>query len=144
MVRKRSNAIIRTGDDPILTTVCEPVRDESIDHITRDMCHILRCSKTGVGLAANQAGYAKRIVIMLYCGGMMIFVNPVITNHSLATVITTEGCLSYPGRYIDVKRYQTISVSCTNRQNNDTFNGLQARVIQHEIDHLNGECKIKP
>ena len=126
----------------MLSTVCEPVKNgEDIDHIIRDMMFILTNSKTGVGLAANQAGYAKRIIIVKTYSGFETIINPEIVHHSKRTDTKQEGCLSYPKVFKRISRYVGIEISSL-QNNNYAYEDFTARIIQHEIDHLNGKCKV--
>jgi peptide deformylase len=101
----------------------------------------------GCGLAAPQVGELKRIFV-LDCGTdenpmpQMVFINPVIIKKNGA-IISREGCLSFPGVYTDVKRYQTVTVRYMDlkgkNQSMTVEEGtLLCRAIQHELDHLNG------
>jgi len=140
--KQRSKAKIRLAGDPILSTLCEPVEDnENIDHITRDMCCILSQSKTGVGLSANQAGYAKRVIVVNY-PNFQILTNPIITNVSESVETRTEGCLSYPGIFKKIKRSMSIKLECDEWLGERIYHDLPARIVQHEVDHLNGICKV--
>ena len=92
MKQRHSKAKLRMSGDPILSIVCEPVKDnENINHITRDMSHILYKIKTGVGLSANQAGYTKRIIIIRYKSKFEILINPEILSTSNETVTKLQG-----------------------------------------------------
>ncbi len=145
--RNRCRAKLRLYPDPILTTVCEPVGDdEDVSGIIRDMMHILTNSKTGVGLAAPQAGHTKRVIIAnTNNDGYLVMINPKITTFSSDWVFGNEGCLSYPGRLARINRMQWIGVDWQSegRLNMEgDFIYLGARIIQHEIDHLDGKCEV--
>ena len=101
----------------------------------------------GCGLAAPQVGELKRIFV-LDCSTeetpmpQMTFINPVIIKKSGA-IISREGCLSFPGVYTDVKRYETVSVRYMDMKGKTQVMTVQegtllCRAIQHELDHLNG------
>jgi peptide deformylase len=141
--KNRVTAKLRLAGDPILTKVCEPVADgEDVTGIIRDMRHVLLASKTGVGLAAPQAGHLKRIII---AGKTWVLINPKIQSHSDYQLNAEEGCLSYPGEFKWIKRWATINVVYTGSDglvHVDDFLGQVARIIQHEIDHLDGKCKV--
>lgn len=144
--KNRCRAKIRLAPDPILTSVCVPVEDgEDVSHIIRDMVHILVNSKTGVGLAANQAGYDKRIIVISQAGFFMAMINPEFVPLDGIKLLADEGCLSYPGKLKKITRYVNISTSYINAKGFsecDAYYGFPARIIQHEIDHLNGQCKV--
>lgn len=145
--RNRVMAKIRTGNDPILSTVCEEVKDgEDVSGIIRDMMHILTNSETGVGLAAPQAGHAKRIAIIASKDGWLVLVNPVTKSKTIETETRAEGCLSYPGILKTIKRPLGITIDFQTEGGRKVesmgVDGFEARIIQHEIDHLNGKCKV--
>lgn len=96
--------------------------------------------KSGIGLAANQCGLRYNIFVMgtgQYVEGI---VNPEIL-HSYGEQLDQEGCLSYPGLFMKVKRAHRIDVKYWDMngvEQNKTFEGLTARIFQHEFDHLQG------
>lgn len=95
----------------------------------------------GVGLAAPQINQIIRIIAIHVNQQTHLFINPIITNKSWFKDIMEEGCLSVPNIYGKVKRHKSITLKYYNRQGKlqkNQFSGLTARVIQHEIDHLNG------
>ena len=118
------------------------INGEIID-VVDDMFETL-ANTTGVGLAAPQIGVLKRIIIVDLSKKAKFkteMINPVITYASAKTVIMEEGCLSAPGIYEEIERPETIQV--TFQKKNGNINkikaiGFVARVIQHEIDHLDG------
>ena len=102
----------------------------------------------GIGLAANQIGLSKRIFVM---GGFDDFMKPVaifnpkILETSETLVDDIEGCLSYPGLWLKVKRPKEIIVEFLSSQNElkkMQLSGLAARCFQHEYDHLDGICFV--
>lgn len=149
----RVKAKLIIAPNPILTQVCEPVADgEDVSGIIRDMMHILVNSKNGVGLAAPQAGHLKRVILVKESKYIFnVLVNPEYAPNDSEEgkgpkeVLSSEGCLSYPGKSKDIWRFDSIDVSYSDSGWNgqyDTYNGLIARIIQHEIDHLNGKCRV--
>lgn len=100
----------------------------------------------GIGLAAPQVAKNIRICVVgkeadKSLAGDLVLVNPVWTKNSKKTKIEDEGCLSVPGKFGKVKRYTDIHVEAWDRHGNAlSFDAKQffARVIQHEVDHLNG------
>ena len=106
---------------------------------------------TGVGLAANQVGILKQIVTINYEDKESnkkvnyVLFNPSIIKYSDETVVMEEGCLSLPEQYADVERPKEIVVEYIN-ENNKTIkkeiDGYQARILQHEIDHLSGKLFV--
>lgn len=94
----------------------------------------------GLGLAAPQVGLNYRVVAVRG-NPMLVMFNPKIVSTSDGDLVMEEGCLSYRGIYIKVKRPKAIRVrfALANGQvNTERFEGLSARIIQHEIDHLDG------
>lgn len=136
---------MRTFDDPILKTVCHPLeRGEDLTFLRsmRVECE----AHNGVGLAAPQIGHAKRAVYIAPKNGERLFMlNPVVTDHSKITATDTEGCLSYPGVYVPIERFLSVRVRYFDeswREHERTFVYFGARVIQHELDHLDGICRV--
>ena len=102
----------------------------------------------GIGLAANQIGYNARIFVMDVSNekdNPQIFINPVIEKLAKEKLTQGEGCLSCPGEFIDVRRSTYIGLSwfCEHgKKQYKTFYNFPARVVQHEMDHLNGKLII--
>ncbi len=96
----------------------------------------------GIGLAAAQVGELKRIFVCHVNGDKLrVFINPEIIETSYEQVSIEEGCLSIPGLYTDVVRPVHIRIQAWNEQEKPftlEADGILARVIQHEFDHLNG------
>jgi len=105
----------------------------------------------GVGLAANQVGILKQIVTINYEDkennkkANYVLFNPSITKYSDETVVMEEGCLSLPEQYADVERPKEIVVEYID-ENIKTIkkelDGYEARILQHEIDHLSGKLFV--
>ena len=97
--------------------------------------------KNGLGLAANQIGVPYRIFAMRGAPENFVCFNPKIASRSKDEIVLEEGCLSYPGLLVKIKRPSVIRARFTT-PNGDTitrqFIGLSARVYQHEYDHLDG------
>jgi|ERR1019366_3719964 peptide deformylase len=97
--------------------------------------------KNGIGLAANQVGYNYRVFVMNTYPQVFVCFNPRIVNVSDETILLEEGCLSYPNLWVKIRRSKTVKVRFTlpnGETVTHTFDGLTARVFQHELDHLNG------
>lgn len=95
----------------------------------------------GVGLAAPQIGKNIRLAVINFKDGVFCLINPKLTKKSWAREFGQEGCLSIPGVFGQVKRHKKISLTYYDGQGKKvklTAVGLMARVIQHEIDHLDG------
>ena len=102
----------------------------------------------GIGLAANQVGYARRIFVMDTSNDRnspQIFINPVIEKRAKNKVTAEEGCLSCPNQFADVRRPEYVGLKWTcphGKEQYKTFYHLPARVVQHEMDHLEGKLCI--
>jgi peptide deformylase len=132
-------------DREILTTTCQPVLE-----FTRDKFEIafamdkLLSEVKGAGLAAPQVGILERIIVVrLKEKGSIFMLNPLITRYSdHDRQFGPEGCLSIPGIEIRIRRPVGITVEYQRVDGMKTVmpaSGWDARVIQHEIDHLNGK-----
>ena len=94
----------------------------------------------GVGLAANQVGVPKRLFVAAYGNGFRAFINPVIIETD-GRAEAEEGCLSLPGIYVDIRRAFSVLVEYLDEnweQKRLEAEGLLARIISHELDHLDG------
>lgn len=95
------------------------------------------------GLAANQIGYDKSVLVIWYGGGFKPMINPIIKVMFGGPDTMREGCLSRPGRQARVTRSKKLRITFRdeffNLYEDVKFTGLTARVIQHEVDHLNGK-----
>ena len=103
----------------------------------------------GIGLAAPQIGELKRIItINIYQEEKNIaytLFNPEITWFSKDEIVMEEGCLSIPRQFAEIKRPEKIKIKYINENNKTVekkLNGNESRVIQHEIDHLDGKLFI--
>jgi peptide deformylase len=133
---------IRKFGDPVLKTRAEPVQsfDESLLRLTKDMLATMRDNE-GVGLAATQVGRLKRVFVAAIEDDEYIVVNPVLTGISESTETATEGCLSIPGIQVDVERPTAVTISgqdVSGKPLQIEASDLLARVLQHEVDHLDG------
>ena len=93
----------------------------------------------GIGISAIQIGHPLRV--FLAGNPPQVFINPTILERSSYTKVDWEGCLSCPGAHVRVRRSHSIKVKYTNEEGiviKRKFKGFDARVIQHEFDHLNG------
>ena len=133
---------IKTFGDPVLKTRATPVRefDETLQRLTEDMLQTMR-EHEGVGLAANQVGRLRRVLVAAVEDEDYVLVNPKIESFSDETEVGGEGCLSIPGIMVDVERPVAVTVSGQDPSGNPVrleATDLLARVIQHEVDHLDG------
>ncbi|TFG81553.1 MAG: peptide deformylase [Spirochaetales bacterium] len=115
--------------------------DEELAATTETMLATMMWGK-GIGLAGPQVGIGKRLfVVQLESGKPFVFINPEIVATSPDLAEFEEGCLSIPGAYADLTRPATVRIQAYNvrgRRFNLEAEGLLARVIQHELDHLDG------
>jgi peptide deformylase len=127
-----------------LREVCEPFdfNDPPFDPVEFSKKLIaLLYEKNGLGLAANQVGTPYRIFAMRGAPENFVCFNPKIVGSSKDQVVLEEGCLSYPGLLVKVKRPSMIRVRFTAPNGEimtKQFIGMSARVFQHENDHLDG------
>ncbi len=133
---------IRKYPDPILRRKAREI--EKIDDATRELAHQMvetLVARRGYGLAAPQVGVLKRLIIVDVEDDFHILVNPRILEESEERVLGIEGCLSIPGVEAEVERAPSVRVSALNLDGEPVElerSELVARVLQHEIDHLDG------
>lgn len=128
--------------EPVLREKSKPVSkfDSKLSKLIKKM-HKTMKNADGVGLAAPQVGHLLRVVTVDVGEGLIALVNPEIIDKSKERCEFDEGCLSFPGVTIDITRPEEIRVAYLDEKGNKNVldaDGLLARVIQHEIDHLDG------
>ncbi len=133
---------VKTFGDPVLKTRAAKVKefDEALLRLTEEMLVTMR-EREGVGLAANQVGRLRRVLVAGIEEDEYVLINPVIEARSDESEVLAEGCLSIPGIQVDVERPVAVTVSgqdAAGRELRFEAEGLLARVLQHEIDHLDG------
>jgi peptide deformylase len=133
---------MRTFGDPVLKTRAAPVEDfdDALERLAEEMLATMR-EQEGVGLAANQVGRLKRILVAAVEDDEYVLVNPVIEEASETTTSGPEGCLSIPGIQVVVERPTVIKISGRDVSGEPIkieVEGLLARIFQHEVDHLDG------
>jgi peptide deformylase len=141
-------AEIRTFGDPVLRERARPVTtfDEKVERLAALMTEIMK-REEGVGLAATQLGVLSRVIVWRHPddeGELHVFVNPEITERSESCTTTSEGCLSVPGVSVEVSRADEVAVVAEDTDGAVVrmhLSGFPARIVQHEIDHLDG-CLI--
>ncbi len=132
---------IRTMGDEILRKMAKPVTEMNLRNkvLVKDMFDTMYKAE-GVGLAAPQVGILKRIFV-IDCGEHpLVFINPEILETE-GEQTGEEGCLSIPGKHAQVTRPMKVTVRALDMNMNEftlTAEGLEARCILHENDHLNG------
>ena len=130
--------------DPLLRKTSRPVEEITprIIKLLDDMADTMYYGGRGIGIAAPQVGVLRRVFIVDVGDehGLIEFINPEILEAS-GTQTDNEGCLSVPGKTCEVERPSHIKVKATDRNGNEfelEADGLLARCICHENDHLNG------
>jgi len=136
--------IVKIGDD-VLRKVCrtQMTFDEKLGQTLDDMRDTMYKAE-GVGLAAPQVGLLRRFCVIDVGDGLIELVNPVIVEKS-GSQKGSEGCLSVPDRYEEVERPMKVTVRAQDRNGNNFVveaEGLKARALCHEIDHLDGVLYI--
>lgn len=119
--------------------------DDQLRNTIKEMLQTMY-SAEGIGLAAPQVGIHKQIIVIDIALDQpdeppLVLINPKITQSGMNFCSSEEGCLSIPGVYLEVTRPEQIEVTYKNEQGKPCkleANGLLARAIQHEMDHLNG------
>ena len=143
--------------NPILRKVCTPFDfDEPImdPYELSDGLQEIRRKDGGIGLAAPQVGIDTRALVIgmgnLQTEGTedydQVFFNPVITSSEGKDTYMIEGCLSFPGLFVKVKRPESIVLQWETEEGTEcteTFSGITSRILQHEVDHLDGITFIK-
>ena len=133
---------IRTLGDKVLTQKAKRVA--SVDDTIRNLCASMidvMVENNGIGLAANQVGILKRIIIVSDEGNIRVMINPEIVEFSQNTCMMDEGCLSIPETFLPITRAESVKVKYRDMRGKphvENYSGLTARVIQHEVQHLDG------
>ena len=147
-------------DNPIIQKKLRRVTLEEGKKIATELFEILNKRKDGIGLAANQVGIDASVAVVNVIEPIVL-INPEIVSRE-TEIPYYEGCLSYPGKGVNTKRYETVEVKSENVDGSMIFSGvdigesgkgtweesevkedralrtLEAVCVQHEIDHLNG------
>ena len=148
VLRETAPLQLRYYGDPVLRKRAEPVTEitEAERQLAEQMLETLYATGNGIGLAATQVGVLKRLIIVDIGEEddeeyePLVLFNPELLS-SDGEIVAEEGCLSIPDVTADVKRPESIVVEGVNLQREAIrieTDGLLARVLQHEIDHLNG------
>lgn len=137
--------IVELGDEA-LRKVCKPMTkyDLRLHTLLKDMADTMYRAN-GVGLAAPQVGILRRVVVIDVGEGIVELINPVIIERSEETQTGGEGCLSLPGRQAIVTRPMRVKVKANDRKGREfevEGEGLFARALCHELDHLDGRLYI--
>lgn len=133
--------ILHDGAEALRKMSCPTLLTDEVKELVLNMEETM-ISANGIGLAAPQVGINLRVIIMrLNDGTTQELINPSIIWTSKDFVPFKEGCLSIPDHYIEVRRPDKIGVKfmdISSKYRKWKLKGLEARVVQHEIDHLDG------
>lgn len=135
--------------DPVLLKLATPIEElpSNLDEIRDGMRHVMKLER-GIGLAAPQVGLSSRLILVNPTGepeDEMFLLNPEITRFFGEEEWGEEGCLSFPGIYGQVLRHTHVEVSfidCDGIEQQLVAEDVYARVLQHEIDHLDGRLFV--
>ena len=138
---------VKFWPDPCLKEAAKPVKKaelETIEGLIETLFETMR-AWGGMGLAATQCAVPVRVIVIdtEQVGGTLnrAFINPVIKERTEKTLLTEEGCLSFPGVFARVTRHEGVVVetmTLTGETEDVILNGVDAVCLQHELDHLNG------
>ena len=136
---------IKTAGEPVLKQIAAPVKkiDKRIKKLLDDMAETMYATE-GIGIAAPQVGISLRIVVVDVENKRYDMINPEILSRE-GSAVDTEGCLSCPDLFGEVERAEKIRVKFITRYHKVKemdAEGLLARCIQHEVDHLDGRLFI--
>jgi peptide deformylase len=139
-------AQIRQYGDPVLRMRAADVEesDDELRRITERMVGLMHDAE-GVGLAATQVGILRRFFVCTLEGEDRVLVNPVVTPVGKDTEVDQEGCLSLGPIRVPVERAANVKVEATDETGEPVsleLEGTDARVVQHELDHLDGTLII--
>tara|TARA_R100001509_G_scaffold151054_1_gene110294 strand:- start:552 stop:986 length:435 start_codon:yes stop_codon:yes gene_type:complete len=133
--------VLKDGSPTLREKSIPTLVNDEVQQLVKDMFDTM-IMENGIGLAAPQVGVNLRIIVVkLKEGKIQPMINPSITWYSEGRVSLEEGCLSIPGHYTDILRPGKINVKfmdLSGKYRKWKLKGLEARVVQHEIDHLDG------
>lgn len=147
LARKRiALAQIRQYGDAVLRMTAGEVEsfDDELARVAERMAALMHDAE-GVGLAATQVGILRRFFVFHDDGQDRVLVNPVITLRGSAVDVDEEGCLSLGSVRVPVERHVEVTLEAKDEKGNSVrleLEGLPARVVQHEVDHLDGVLTI--
>lgn len=145
-----NNLVVRLFTDPILHTKCDPVIDvKNLEHFADLSGKLYLCmvNNRGVGLAANQVGMKSRFFLASLDNQtkQVLMINPVLKHASKDRATMEEGCLSCPGVFVPIRRSKEILVEYIDVDGEPcqlVLTGMDARIVLHELDHLDGKMII--
>jgi len=141
---------VRLFGDPVLRKHAEPVEDidATIAALVKNM-YVTQARQKGIGLAAPQVGLSRRLFVvdtteLITAGSSSAYLNPELIG-TYGEVVYEEGCLSFPGIHLDICRPRQIGlrfVDLEGKEHTLDADGILARIILHELDHLEGRLFI--
>lgn len=143
-IKKRKK--ILKWEHPKLKEKCENVfvKQEG-EELYNSLKDTLEACENGVGLAASQIGITKRAFVIRQEGEFKAYFNPEIIDCSHNSIVTREGCLSFPGQYFKIERPSKVTVRYTDLNDeevNEELHGMDSVIFCHEYDHTMGICKV--
>jgi peptide deformylase len=137
---------IRQYGDPVLRMRADEVEafDDELRKVTERMLSLMHDAE-GIGLAATQVGILRRFFVCSLEGEDRVLVNPVVTPRTEDTDVDSEGCLSLGTVRVPVERVTSVRVDAQDERGERVtleLEGLPARVVQHELDHLDGTLML--
>ncbi len=139
-VKDQDHPVVKIPDNVLReTAMAIPKLTKRHFAIAENMLRIMK-KAYGIGLAAPQLGILERVIVMAPEGRTMVLFNPEIVMRD-GMIWGEEGCLSIPGLYGEVERPESVRVKALDRKGREVeydMEGTAARVVQHEIDHLDG------
>jgi peptide deformylase len=144
--RRLALSQIRQYGDPVLRMRAQDVTvfDDELARVAERMIALMH-DAAGVGLAATQVGVLRRLFVFHVEDEDRVLVNPVLAETGKATEVNEEGCLSLGSVHVDVERPVEVTITgqdVTGAPVSYELEGLPARVVQHELDHLDGRLII--
>ena len=145
--RRLALAQNRQYPDPILRMQAKEVAsfDDDLERLAERLEQLMH-DATGVGLAATQIGILQRVFVFTNDDEVVAIANPVLTHRSEELDVEDEGCLSLQGVLVPVERHASVTLEGRDVAGNDLkleLEGHPARVVQHELDHLDGTLIIE-
>jgi peptide deformylase len=133
---------IKKYPESILRKKCQEIKEitPEIKELILNMAETM-LKNQGIGLAAPQVEVLKKLIVVGTEKGPLAFINPKVIKKSKETEIGEEGCLSFPGIWLKIKRAKGVEIESLNEMGEKICfktEGLPARIFQHEIDHLDG------
>lgn len=127
-----------------LITVAKPVNEHKIREIQPKIKNMFKImvENSGIGISACQVGWPVALFCLKTDNMKEVFINPKVVSLPSTKETMVEGCLSYPGLWLEKERHNAVMLEYTNTEGKrlkKLFEGLECRVILHELEHLRGE-----